>query len=58
MVIAMSIVRMMQMPFHQVIDMITVRNRVMSASGSMSVGALVAVALMPTCTLVRMVGAY
>jgi hypothetical protein len=58
MIIAMTIMGMMQMPVHQIVDMITVRNCVMSAPGTMDVILLVAVALVPIGTLVRMGGAY
>jgi hypothetical protein len=37
MVVAMSVMRMMQMPIHQIIDMVTMGNCLMAAIGAMFV---------------------
>ena len=58
MIITMTLMGMMQMPIHQIIDMITVRDRLMSASGAMSMALLMAFTRVPMGAPVGMGRAY
>jgi hypothetical protein len=58
MVIAMTLMGMVQVPVHQIIDMITMRNRLMPTSGAMGVALLMTVARVPMGAPVGMGRAY
>jgi hypothetical protein len=58
MIIAMPIMRVMQMSVHQIIDMITMRNCLMSASESMDMALIMAATRVLSGTRVRIGGAY
>jgi hypothetical protein len=58
MIVAMIAVRVMQMAGDAVIDMITVRHRLMAATRAMHMAGLMAAAAMVGCTAVRIVAGY
>lgn len=53
MIIAMSIVLMMQMAVYQVVNMVAMRNRFMATTRSMDVGGIMTAANMPARTISR-----
>jgi hypothetical protein len=58
MIIAVPIMRVMQMPVHQIIDMITMRNCLMPASESMDMALIMAATRVLSGTHVRIGGTY
>ena len=57
-VVAVSLMRMMQVAIHQIVNMISVRNGLMAAIGTMHMLRIVTFALVSLCAVVRVGGAH
>ncbi len=53
MVVAVPLMRMVKMAIHEVVDMVAMRDRLMTAARSMDVRSIVPAASMPSRTLIR-----
>ncbi len=53
MIVAVPVVRVMQMPTHQIVDVAAVRDRLMPAVRAMHVRGVVLAAVMPRCAVGR-----